>query len=237
MLTERAKASISVIARRVVVAVVARPPAVDLERRRRDPVLGPQPVLERGEIDEQLERRAGLALGLGRAVELALRVGAAAQHRAHLAVRASSPPAPPARPLAAGLRERASRPPPRRPSCSSLVEGRPRPRGAAAGALGVEPALGRHPVGEVAGIGARRRRWRALAGVALAAAACSALASPASTMAVQHHRGALPGEREIAGRRVVATAPGSRPRAAPPRRATARSRAWRNSACAAASTP
>ena len=45
------------------------------------------PVFERGEIDERLERRAGLALGGDGAVELAFAVVPAADQRAHGAVR------------------------------------------------------------------------------------------------------------------------------------------------------
>ena len=44
------------------------------------------PVLERGEIDVRLERGAGLAVGVGGAVELALAVVLAADQRAHGAV-------------------------------------------------------------------------------------------------------------------------------------------------------
>ena len=48
-------------------------------------VEGVKPAVHRREIDERLERRAGLALRLHRAVELAHAVGPAARHREHAA--------------------------------------------------------------------------------------------------------------------------------------------------------
>ena len=49
--------------------------------------VGREPALERGQIDERLERGAGLALGGDGAIELAFGVIAAADQRAHRAVR------------------------------------------------------------------------------------------------------------------------------------------------------
>jgi len=62
---------------------VRRLPAVDRQRRIVDLVVRGQPGAERGEVDEQLEGRAGLAQRLGRAVERAGGVIAAADHRDH----------------------------------------------------------------------------------------------------------------------------------------------------------
>ena len=67
--------------------IVFRLPAVDGNRRVFAHRVGRQPVFERGEIDEGLERRAGLALGGDGAIELALGVALAADQRAHDAVR------------------------------------------------------------------------------------------------------------------------------------------------------
>ncbi len=47
----------------------------------------PQAGLEPGEVDERLERGAGLTLRLGRPVELAFVIIAAADHGAHRSVR------------------------------------------------------------------------------------------------------------------------------------------------------
>ena len=187
---------------------------------------GRRPVLERGQIDEQLERRAGLALGLGRAVELALRVVAAAEHRAHLAVRRHRHQRR-LLGLGAGLREGALRPPPRPPACtrwSRVVATSSR----GWRRIGVEPALGRHPVGEVAAVGARRRAASVAGAPWPRPPARRSRARPRPCCRAPPRRAA--GERQVAGRRVIARAPGSRPRAAPIRRATARSRAWRSSA-------
>ena len=60
----------------IFVLVVFRPPALHRDRRVLAHRVGRQPVFERGEIDERLERRAGLALGGDGAVELALGVAA-----------------------------------------------------------------------------------------------------------------------------------------------------------------
>ena len=72
-------------------AVVARPPhrlAVArrvFERRVLDDGRGREARIHRREIDERLERRAGLAIGLHRPVELAHAVGPAARHGEHAA--------------------------------------------------------------------------------------------------------------------------------------------------------
>ena len=68
-------------------AVVLRLPALELDRLVVAHRVGGEPALERGEIDERLERRAGLALRRDRAVELALGVVLAADQRAHRALR------------------------------------------------------------------------------------------------------------------------------------------------------
>ncbi len=68
-------------------AVIFRLPAFDPDRLVVAYAVGRQAALQRGEIDERLERRAGLALGGDRTVELALPVIAAADHGAHCAVR------------------------------------------------------------------------------------------------------------------------------------------------------
>ena len=64
-----------------------RLPALELDRLVLAHAVGGQSVLERGQIDEGLERGAGLPLGGDRAVELALAVIASADHGAHRAVR------------------------------------------------------------------------------------------------------------------------------------------------------
>ena len=71
----------------VFAGVVFRPPALDGDRPVVADRVGGQPALERREIDERLERGAGLALGGDGAVERALGVVAAADHGAHGAVR------------------------------------------------------------------------------------------------------------------------------------------------------
>ena len=67
-------------------AVVVRPPVADADGGVVEHVARPETGFEAREIDEGLERRAGLPLGFGRAVELTFRVIAAADHRAHRAV-------------------------------------------------------------------------------------------------------------------------------------------------------
>jgi len=69
------------------VAEVLRLPSLDVERRVLPDRVRRQAGLDRGEIDERLERRARLASGRHRAVVLALGVIAAADHGAHRAVR------------------------------------------------------------------------------------------------------------------------------------------------------
>ena len=69
---------------------ILRPPdfavaLIDLDRLVEDDRRGRIAVVERGRIDERLERRAGLALRLRRAVEFRLVVGEAADHRKHAA--------------------------------------------------------------------------------------------------------------------------------------------------------
>src|SRR5205823_11226758 len=62
-------------------------PALDVEWRVLPDRLRRQSGLDRGEIDERLERRAGLAFGGDRAVILALGVVPPADHGAHRAIR------------------------------------------------------------------------------------------------------------------------------------------------------
>ena len=66
---------------------IAGLPAVHRDRRILAHRVGRHAVFERGQIDERLERGAGLALGRDGAVELALGVVLAADQRAHGAVR------------------------------------------------------------------------------------------------------------------------------------------------------
>ena len=72
-----------------VAAVVGRRPGrharplADRHRRVVDQGRGREAVFERGQIDERLDRRAGLPLGLGGAVELAHLEAEAAAHRQH----------------------------------------------------------------------------------------------------------------------------------------------------------
>ena len=71
-----------VVARR---PVVLEPPRAAADRRQRhrrvpDERVRLQALGERGEVGQRLQRRAGLAVGLRRAVELAQRVGEAARH-------------------------------------------------------------------------------------------------------------------------------------------------------------
>src|SRR5258708_14638411 len=67
----------------VAVEIIVRLPVADPDRRVDKTVGRPQAGFEPSEIDERLKRRAGLTLRLGRAVELALPVIPAADHRAH----------------------------------------------------------------------------------------------------------------------------------------------------------
>ncbi len=62
--------------------VIAGFPVADGDRPVDHFIVRPMPVFQRSQIDESLERRAGLALGLGRAVEWAVVVGASAHQRA-----------------------------------------------------------------------------------------------------------------------------------------------------------
>ena len=68
-------------------AVVLRLPIADLHRPIDRGRLRVEAFVEGGEIDEHLEQRAGLPLGLGRPVELAFVVVAASDHRENGAVR------------------------------------------------------------------------------------------------------------------------------------------------------
>ena len=81
VLSERASALVSVTGPIYFCAVVLRLPVADPDRRVEFRRGGAEALLERGKIDEGLEGRAGLALGFRRAVELALRIGLAADHR------------------------------------------------------------------------------------------------------------------------------------------------------------
>ncbi len=68
--------------------VFRRPDAVagvDLERRVHHHGRGRIAVVEGSRVDDRLERRSGLAQRLGRAVELTLVIGEAADHREHVA--------------------------------------------------------------------------------------------------------------------------------------------------------
>ena len=71
---------------RIAARIVARRPAVDRHRLVDLPVLWRAPGFQRGEIDEQLERRSRLALRLGGAVVDRADVIGPAHHRAHRAV-------------------------------------------------------------------------------------------------------------------------------------------------------
>src|SRR5207244_5408132 len=68
-------------------AVVLRLPAFDIERRVLTDRLRREALLDRGQIDERLERRAGLAPGGHRAVILALGVVAPPDHGAYGPIR------------------------------------------------------------------------------------------------------------------------------------------------------
>ena len=64
-------------------ARIARPPAVDIDRRIDHPVVGRVARLKRGEIDEQLPRGTRLAHCIGRAVVIGLDVVGTADQREH----------------------------------------------------------------------------------------------------------------------------------------------------------
>ncbi len=70
----------------VTAVVVARGPAVHRDRRVLDDRIGMIAGLERRHVDEQFERRARLAIGLGRAIVDRILIVAPADHRAHRAV-------------------------------------------------------------------------------------------------------------------------------------------------------
>src|SRR5262249_28068037 len=67
-------------------AIVARAPVAETDRRVDDNRIWGESVGERGRIDVRLERRAGLAQRVGRAVELARSVVPTADDRTHAAV-------------------------------------------------------------------------------------------------------------------------------------------------------
>jgi len=71
----------------IVAGVVLRPPALDVDRCVLPDRLGRQSGLDRGQVDERLERRAGLTPRGDRAIELAVGVVAAADQGAHFAAR------------------------------------------------------------------------------------------------------------------------------------------------------
>ncbi len=71
----------------ILAAVVLRMPALDRDRLVLAHGIRRQPAFDRGEIDERLERRAGLALRRDRAVELAFGIILSADQRAHRAIR------------------------------------------------------------------------------------------------------------------------------------------------------
>ena len=139
--------------------VIARLPVADADRRVDKTVGGPQPRFEPGEVDKRLERRAGLALRLGRAVELALVVVAAADHGLDRAVgRHRDERALADRVPGAVFREHLGD----RRFCRILqlgVERRLDDEVAVAGAGKIADLLG-EPVGEVARAGAARLRER-----------------------------------------------------------------------------
>ena len=83
VLIEREKASRRLTGPRLVARRVARAPAVDGHRLVDDRVGRLHPQFERGEVNEQLERRSRLALRLGRAVVDRRDVILAADHRPH----------------------------------------------------------------------------------------------------------------------------------------------------------
>ena len=173
--------------------------------RRRDPIFRAQPRLQGGEVDEQLECRARLPLRLRGAVELARGVAAAAEHGAHAAVRRHRDQ----RDLlgarrSAGFAERGLH---RlfRGMLQLLIERRAHHQARLLG-VGIEPALGDHPVGEIAAIGVCVRRpgpsRRGFGGARVRSSDRADLRH-----AVQHHRGAGLRELEIARRRVARRRP------------------------------
>ncbi len=168
-----------------------RLPIADPDRRVDEPVLRPQPGFEPGQIDERLERRAGLALRLCRAVELALAVVAATYHRADRAVgrhrdkRAFADRVP--RAVACqGVGDRGL--------CRSLHPGIERgadDKVAIGGAGKIADLIG-HPIGEIARAGSRlgeRVRGRAL----LLGGGCLGAVDKAGLDHVVEHLGRAPG--------------------------------------------
>ena len=159
----------------IAVDVIVRPPIADPDRRVDKTVGRAQPGFEPGEVDERLERRAGLALRLGRAIELAVVVVAAADHRAHRAVgrhRDQRALADRIASAVAGQRRRRSPPPPRAcrrgSSVVTTVRSRSRRRR--------NRDLVGDPVGEIARARPRQATpASALSSLRSAAAACSAV--------------------------------------------------------------
>ena len=212
---------------RVFALEIARLPAVDLDRLGRQPVLRHDAFLECCEVDEQLERRAGLALRLGDAVELALGIGAAALHRADPAVETHRHQGRlVGLPALALLRQDVLD---RRlgGALQGLIEGGV-DHEAGLRRLGVQAAVGHHPVGEVAG-GAQARPGEA-GGLGLGLCRLLGAQHAIAQHAVDDHaRRALV---LAAGRGSArsARAPGSAPRSSPIRRASRHSPACRNTA-------
>ena len=155
--------------------VVGRGPAVDRDRRVVDHAVGGPAGAQGGEIDEQFERRSGLAPRLGRAVEGRFGVASAADHRHHLAI---GPHRHQRRLGIADLRARDGadrdplQPPVERGLDLDLAE------------IGLERLLrdGRDPVGEI-GAGGNRAAACARRAPALALRASRSLTAPVSAIA------------------------------------------------------
>ncbi len=190
---------------RIGIVEVARLPAGDRDRPAADLVLRPEARLERCQVQEQLERRARLAARLGHAVELAGPVGAAADHRPDPAVRRhrhqSALIDPQRRAIARQEALQAVVGEPLEQRVERGLDGHP-----GGGGPLIEPALARHPIGEIAAVvaGGRRRDrgWPALGELSIGPADEARLDHP-----VEHQGGAAMRGREIAVRGVVRGCP------------------------------
>ncbi|VUD73772.1 hypothetical protein MET9862_04392 [Methylobacterium symbioticum] len=176
---------------------ILRLPVADLDRAVHQHGIRAQPLRIGGEIDEELEQGAGLALGLNGAVELAVLVVAPAHHGQDRALRRQGDEGGLARLLLRALRVEAPGDHALGEALQVEVEGRA--HGDVAARIGEALGVGGDHVEEVVGAG-RRLRGRAQ-GHGLGARRIRLLRRDGAGLdhRLEHHVGALLGAAEIAG--------------------------------------
>ncbi len=178
---------------------VLRLPFADLDRAVDQHRLRRVALLVGGEVDEQLEQRAGLALGLRRPVELAVLVVAPAHHRQHRALLREHHHRGLRDLLLGTFRVEAAGDDTLGEALEIEVEGGA--QGDVAGGVDEPFGVGRHHVDEEVGAGRRLGRRSQGDGLGPRRIGRGRGDRPRLDHGLQHHVGALLGAAEIAGRR------------------------------------